>query len=509
MKKITVAALIIVLITLPINAFASPPEFAGGVNNEYEYEEIVFITGKPVKFTGTAKITEKDKADSKTISYKINLTPIENSGKDKLTRSVTYVTEYDDHSDKGQTIGQTRVSSYSETIELDGNKFTLKDYQFSKSDVIDNRPASDFYSGNVTGRKVYDINKRGRTSEGEVIVDISGGNAGYENFWGATETQVIDFVYNVVWKLPDGNQTGDEDENEIIPYRSWQGTVGSQVSDSMTKKLKYSDNEAGLSSFDGGYICITNSEIVSKYNYDLPYTDEDGTDGRKREKGTVHLSKEMVPKVERLIVPKFRDLGGHWAESYISKLYSLDVFDEISTFFVPDVPMTRGEFTRGIMRACDIRPNQEPTKKTSGRNREPEISPFTDVSAEDADYEYVKNAFEKEIIKGVSEGKFEPEAFLTRAQAITVIIRALGFENKAPTPGYITSFSDDRLIPSWAKDSIYMAREIGLVQGDQLNRINPNDELTRAEASAMLVRFLEFLEKDLQQDYRENIILFN
>jgi len=33
--------------------------------------------------------------------------------------------------------------------------------------------------------------------------------------------------------------------------------------------------------------------------------------------------------------------------------------------------------------------------------------------------------------------------------------------------------------------------------------------MTRAESSAMLVRFLEFLEKDLQQDYRENIILYN
>jgi len=54
-----------------------------------------------------------------------------------------------------------------------------------------------------------------------------------------------------------------------------------------------------------------------------------------------------------------------------------------------------------------------------------------------------------------------------------------------------------------------MAKEIGLIQGDQLNRVNPNQVLTRAEASAMLVRFLEFLEQDLQQDYRENIILFN
>ena len=68
---------------------------------------------------------------------------------------------------------------------------------------------------------------------------------------------------------------------------------------------------------------------------------------------------------------------------------------------------------------------------------------------------------------------------------------------------------DDKSIPDFAKDSIYVAREIGLTYGDSLNRVNPGQNVTRAEASAMLVRFLNFLEKDLQKDYRENIMLFN
>ncbi len=536
MKRIILFMLILCLTIIPINVFASPPEFAGGVNNEYEYEEIVFITGEPIKFVGTVTIPEnsimpdkdsgrsKKNGKSKKIVYNLrNLTPEDKSIEGKLTRRVTYNIDYETHDDKGQVIAKMSVVSAKEDIELNGDKFTLKDYQFSKSDVIDNRPASDFYSGNITGRKVYDINKKGRISDGEAIIEISGGNVGYENFWGATETQIIDFIYDVNWNTDAGNGENEngEGENRANPPKSWQGTVKSQVSDSMTKELRYSDNEASFSSFDGGYMRITNSEIVSKYDYDIPYiteidVGEEGEenvvnviDSWRRNRGTEYLSKEMVPKIERLIVPKFRDLGGHWAESYINKLYSLDVFDEVSTFFIPDSPMTREEFTKGIMRASDIRPSQEPTKKTGGRNKEPEISPFIDVSVEDDNYEYIKSGVDKGIIKGISKYRFAPKDFLTRAQAITIIIRALGFENRAPTPGYITSFSDDRLIPSWAKDSIYMGQEIGLVQGDQLGRINPNNELTRAEASAMLVRFLEFLEKDLQRDYRENIILFN
>lgn len=493
MKKIILFLLILSFAITPITVIAAPPEFSGGVNNEYQYEEIIFISGEPIKFIGTMTVSEKEKADSSTISYTFKLTPEDKTINGKIDRRISYITNYDVRTDKGQTIGQTSISGKPrDSIEIDGVKYELIDYQFSKSDVIDNRPASDFYTGNITGRKVYTINK----TEGQVIVDIVGGSVGYENFWGATETQIIDFVFNSAM------------ENEDIDS-SWQGTVRSQVSDSMTKKLVYSDNDANFSSFNGGYVKTTNSSIVSKYDYDMPYSTTSARNRNRRDSGSISLSKENVPKIERLIVPKFRDLGGHWAENHINKLYSLDVFDEVATFFVPDVPMNREEFTRAVMRASDIRLPEAPKKRTSSRNKTPEISPFSDVATTDANYEYIKNGVAKGIIQGISDNKFAPKDSLTRAQAITVIIRALGFESKAPTPGYYTSFSDDRLIPSWAKDSIYMAKEIGLVQGDQLNRVNPNEILTRAEASAILVRFLEFLERDLQQDYRENIILFN
>ncbi|WP_281796656.1 S-layer homology domain-containing protein [Tepidanaerobacter syntrophicus] len=283
------------------------------------------------------------------------------------------------------------------------------------------------------------------------------------------------------------------------------------MSDSLTKKLVYSENEATLSSFDGGYIRTTNREMVSRYDYDMPKIQNGIIDSKKRSSGKVNLSAEMVPKVERLVVPKFRDVKGHWAEEYITKLYSLDVFDESQTFFTPEIPMTRAEFIKGVIRACDIRPTVEQTStaRTSRRKQPPETSPFKDVKVEDKNYQYIKEGLEKGIMTGVSSVYFKPNDPLTRAEAVTVLIRALGFGNRAPNPGYYTYFSDDDKIPSWAKDSVYVAREIGILEGDSYNKFNPDKIMTRAEASAMLIRFLEFLEKDLQQDYRENIILYN
>ena len=136
----------------------------------------------------------------------------------------------------------------------------------------------------------------------------------------------------------------------------------------MTKSLRYSENDATFSSFNGGYIRITERETVSRYSYNLPNA-----------KGTISLNQEMVPKLERLIVPKFRDVNGHWAEEYIEKLYSLDVFDDNSDIFAPDVPMTRLDFTKAIMRACDIQLwKRKRQLKNIQEKTEAEPSYFTD-----------------------------------------------------------------------------------------------------------------------------------
>ena len=185
---------------LPVTSYAAPPDYSGGVNNEYKYEEIIFISGKPVKFTGSYTVSERDRDNEKTVTYRFNkLIPEDKSIEGNFTRNITYVTTYTNRNDKGQTIGQTEVTKYSEKIVLDGITYDLEDYQFSKSDVIDNRPASDFYSGNMKGRKYYTINR----NQGEVILEISGGSAGYENFWGNTETQLIDYSITSTQNLVD------------------------------------------------------------------------------------------------------------------------------------------------------------------------------------------------------------------------------------------------------------------------------------------------------------------
>lgn len=478
-------------------SFGQVPEFSGGVNNEYEYQEYVFISGKPIKFVGTGKdasIAVKEDETEKQVTYKLKLYPEDKSIDARAEKQYTFLYTYDKKSDRGQTIANIEAEKFKEKIQIGDDKYELDDFQFSKSDIIDNRPASDFYLGNFSGKKYYKING----DEGRVVVEISGGDSGYENFWGSTQTQTV-------------NMSIDYDKKVESTETKWSGSVEIQTSDSTNKKIGYAGNDANLSSFDGRNMKITNRKLISKYIYDMPEFDGTKPDKKDREKGRLTLSIDYNPKIEGLIVPKFKDVSGHWAQNDIERLYSLEVFDDNSSFFTPDVAMTRLEFTKAIMKASNMRTTiEEPKRRTRRRRNEPEEEAiFEDLDTEDEAYKYIKDGVEKGIIRGASRDLFKPDDFMTKAQAITIMIRALGFENKSPTAGYYVEFSDNENIPYWAKDSIYVAKEIGLIKGDSKNRINPNETLTRAQASSMLMRFLEFLERDLQRDYRENIINFN
>lgn len=464
---IYMSAFFIYFFLLVPSAGATPPDFNGGVRNEYMYEEYVFLSGSPVKFSGNVTVTEREQKSQLTKTYRFTLT----SGDNKLSRNVAYVTNLEERTDKGQTTSQTSVKNYSEKITIADMTYTLDDYQLSQGTVVDNRPASDYYSGNVVGRKIY----KTKTND-KITVHFSGRNVGYENFWGATETQIIDY------------------EIESGLRKSF---ITSKVSDSKTKFLKYEPHDPSLSSFTGGHSVISQQNMIGEYSYDIP-------DGSGRNKtGTVHLNQEMVPTIDRLIVPKFRDVTGHWAKDNIERLYSLGVFDEASQFFSPNTPMNRYEFTVGVLKSADIRVLEQPKNQ-----RAPKKAIFTDLDPLDPDYLYIESAFQKGVIKGVSASKFMPKSPLTRAQAVAILVRALGLEERAPNPGYQTNYADNNTIPHWAKDSVYVATEIGLVYGDGRNRFNPNQTMTRAEASTLIIRFLNFLEKDLQQNYRDDMLFF-
>ena len=61
-----------------------------------------------------------------------------------------------------------------------------------------------------------------------------------------------------------------------------------------------------------------------------------------------------------------------------------------------------------------------------------EETPFSDIS--DKDMVYLENLASTGVMQGIGPKRFGPDQVLTRDQAITIMIRALGLEHLAPNP---------------------------------------------------------------------------
>ena len=88
--------------------------------------------------------------------------------------------------------------------------------------------------------------------------------------------------------------------------------------------------------------------------------------------------------------------------------------------------------------------------------------------------------------KGVSDGT-NPNANITREQLVTMLYRYAG---SPKADGKLDSFSDSASVSSYAADAMQWAVANGIINGSN-GKLNPQDNATRAEVAAILMRFCE------------------
>jgi len=500
MKRLIILTLIITLI-FPSASFAKVAGFEGGVRDDSIYKEVIFITGQPILVEGSIDVRENISKDTINTTINYNLENIELGI--RVVRRVRFKTEIYNKQDTNQRVAHTTIDSFSERITIGGDRYNLGDYQFSQSIVYDDTPAVSFYSGNLSSKKIYYINGDMRRNEGKVVVETNSDTiVGYQHHWGASETYILNQDITSERLI----SYNDEDGERVQETVKWDGGVTLKLSSTDRKTFAYIENKPTNISFRGGLLQRETQENILQYSYDLPQFNDEGEPLRRRSRGEDNIRLDTVPVHKRLIIPNLKDIQGHWAEESIFTLYSLEIFDDKSPYFGPNLPMTRREFAKAVVRAITTLDEEDPKKTGNSRNQAVETSIFEDLDVGDEDYKYIKFAKEKGIMEGVNKDMFLPQGVLTRAQAITILIRALGLEGLAPAPPYKTRFSDDDVIPLWAKDSIYVASEIGLLTGDGYNRVNPNSPMTKAEAATFIYRFIKHIKDDITVDYREKII---
>ena len=88
----------------------------------------------------------------------------------------------------------------------------------------------------------------------------------------------------------------------------------------------------------------------------------------------------------------------------------------------------------------------------------------------------------REIINGMNEKEFQPDATMTRAQYATIVVKALGLSPKA------NSKFKDVASNAWYAAYVGTANTYGIVNGISDNEFNPSGTITRQEAAVMTIR---------------------
>lgn len=492
-------------------AKAETLDMSGGVKNNYQYEEVVFISGEPVLFKGEGKaISIKETNKSGKAKRDVSLTLTGPSNKDKLTRKISYESDVVSYDKIEQKTAEEKITKYTETAEIKGVKYSLLDYESSDARFVDVRPASDYYSGKGITRKVFNRTVGRNAPPERINVNVETRRAGYENFWGATEALISDYNYE--------REVGGTVEEE------W--TVTNKVNVTKSSILELQENMASGVSYDDYYVIERYKEMGSIYEYELA----DGTIDE------VALDKTYTPTNSALPVAKFNDIQNLDDEAYTAtkKMYGLQVINDYPSnilgirSFRPSAYITRVDFTAALAKLIDLRVDM-PDEKAKGKSTSKSApSYFKDLPASDENYDAILLAVQKGLTTGngkcdftqppivekapaknkpgvVNPCSFSPNNALTREHAASFMIRALGLQNKQANMQAVELYADDQTIGASHRNNVYLAKELGLMNGTEDNFI-PRKNLTRAQAMRMLDRLLLHLENDLKSRYVDEII---
>ena len=114
-------------------------------------------------------------------------------------------------------------------------------------------------------------------------------------------------------------------------------------------------------------------------------------------------------------------------------------------------------------------------------------SPFDDVSSGKWYTNAISWAAEKDIVNGYGDRKFGPDDSITREQIVAMLWRYAG---SPVVNGTLDGFTDGNKTSKYAQDSLCWAVEKGIVSGKGGGILDPTGKATRAEAAAMLQRYM-------------------
>ena len=180
------------------------------------------------------------------------------------------------------------------------------------------------------------------------------------------------------------------------------------------------------------------------------------------------------------MVGSFTDVRtNNWFAGAVEYVVNNGLFSGVSdTSFAPNEPVTRGMLVTVLWRAAG-----EPSASASA---------FADVPADAWYAKAVAWANVNGIVQGYDASTFAPDDRITREQLAAIFQRYAGFKGMETSGrGDLSQFGDTGALSNWAQEGVSWAVGAGLISGKGDGVLDPQGATTRAEAAAILQRFLE------------------
>ena len=205
----------------------------------------------------------------------------------------------------------------------------------------------------------------------------------------------------------------------------------------------------------------------------------------KRNGNSIYTVIETTPKTFADLMTS--DQKPHWAKLDIELLASKLIVNGVtSTTFAPNANITRAEFATLLVRALGLTVQTGP-------------SIFNDIVANDWYAAHVNTAVSAKLVQGFEDNTFRPNALITREQMAVMLTRAIAATGQSistankTTDQILAPFKDNQNVSSWSKDAMAKLVVSELLQGTSDTTISPNDNATRAQATVVLKRFLQYV----------------
>ena len=200
---------------------------------------------------------------------------------------------------------------------------------------------------------------------------------------------------------------------------------------------------------------------------------------------TTFVIKGVVVAIPTLTGKNFEKItdvhADDWFYEYVKKSYEDGLFTGTSdTTFEPNANLTRGMFITVLSRF----------DKADTSNY---ANIFYDVKPGEWYQEAVNWGAANGIVNGVGENEFRPNDPITREQMAVMLCNYISYAY----PGLFNSmssapmFADYEQISEWARVQVLLLQQIGIVQGREDNKFEPQAYVTRAEAATMIERLVD------------------